>query len=272
MTANNVFDLRMTDAEYDRQREELRHLYGDSNIEAAAKRDQALADLFRRSHWTQEQLAKKEGKTQQWVANRLRFGRFLNFTTTVVNADILPANLTEGRFRQFWAHTDKMGGNEGQRFAAVLKEIRAANVQTRSPVNTGLSQRIADKFSDGQWHDEEMIRKHFAREDPEAVRGALGALGWPSRQICNVRGERERRGSRTIIRMFKQDRLISLSEIQLKLCPLIEGLKEEGKKNHVTISIGSVARLAALLQRRLDEWAQDPAANQRRKQQEKDDD
>lgn len=43
--------------------------YGESG--GRAKRDQALALLFWRSNWTQE-----EGKSQSWVDYRLRFGGF----------------------------------------------------------------------------------------------------------------------------------------------------------------------------------------------------
>ena len=78
----------------------LRELYGDRSIEAA-KRDQAMAVLFIRSGWTQEKLAEKEGTTQQSIAYRLRFGRFVDFTTTVVNFENLPSNLTERRFRGY---------------------------------------------------------------------------------------------------------------------------------------------------------------------------
>jgi hypothetical protein len=60
------------------------------------------------------------GKTQQWVAYRLRFGRFLEFTTTVVNIKS-PRNLTEGRFRSYWESTAK--GDERHRFRAVLKAM-----------------------------------------------------------------------------------------------------------------------------------------------------
>ena len=84
----------------------LRELYDESSVEAAAKRDQALAQLFARSGWTQEELGKKEGKSQDWISLRLRFGRFLNFTTAVVNSE-LPRNLTEWRFRELWEQTDK---------------------------------------------------------------------------------------------------------------------------------------------------------------------
>jgi hypothetical protein len=42
----------------------------------------------------------------------LRFGRFLNFPTTVENPETGPLGLTERRFREFWDRTDKCGGNE----------------------------------------------------------------------------------------------------------------------------------------------------------------
>jgi len=42
-----------------------------------------------------------------WIQYRLCFGRFLNFTTTVVKAGTLPKNLTERRFRTFWEQTEE---------------------------------------------------------------------------------------------------------------------------------------------------------------------
>jgi hypothetical protein len=50
--------------------DKLTALYGESSVEAAAKRDQALALLFARSGWTQEQLAE-------------------NFITTVIKIESL---------------------------------------------------------------------------------------------------------------------------------------------------------------------------------------
>ena len=45
-----------------------------------------MARLFARSGWTQQELADVEGKSQQWIVQRLTFGSFLNWldTTAVV--------------------------------------------------------------------------------------------------------------------------------------------------------------------------------------------
>jgi hypothetical protein len=61
---------RMTESEYDRERTELLATYGRNASEANGRREQALAILFHRSGWTQEELAKKEGRSQQHIARR----------------------------------------------------------------------------------------------------------------------------------------------------------------------------------------------------------
>ena len=143
---------RLTEIEYDRERQRLKELYGGAaaqQAEVMAKRDQAYAALFHRSGWTQDELAKKEGKTIAWVAYRLRFGRFLNFSTTVENPQTLPSNLTERRFRSYWERTS--GGNDRQRFDAVIK-LMVAETQLVSPINKPIWRDIVDKFGDGKWY------------------------------------------------------------------------------------------------------------------------
>jgi hypothetical protein len=113
---------RMTERKYDRERAELTATYGQSNIEAAAKRDQALAKLFYRSGWTLEELEKKEGLGKSRMEQCVRFGRFLDFSTMVE----FPKNFTERRFRAYWQKTDPKATNERIRFKAVLKQIEDA--------------------------------------------------------------------------------------------------------------------------------------------------
>lgn len=120
------------------------------------------------------------------------------------------------------------------------------------PANNGLSQRIVEQFADGEWHDEATI--HFADVDPKDVRSSLNLLARGSRVTCNTKGERERRGSRRFIRLFRQDRMISAAEIKLKLAPLLKRLKEQGRKNMATMSPASVALLAGELEQHLKEW------------------
>jgi hypothetical protein len=90
-----------------------------------------LAALFHRSNWTQEQLAKKEGKAQSWIARRLLFGRFLSFMPTGINAENVPTNLTERRFRSYWERAPGCGGNEqdfGSGASKVLHTVAGCQV------------------------------------------------------------------------------------------------------------------------------------------------
>ena len=84
--------------------------------------------MFARCGWTQEQLAQKEGKTQAHVGKVLRFGRFLTFSSVELNAEFVPTNLTEFRFRQYWERTDKTEINEPVRFLNfIAAEINSEN-------------------------------------------------------------------------------------------------------------------------------------------------
>ena len=147
----------MDEAEYQRERSRIDVTYGgpdDDLDDLIAKRDQAFADLFYRSGWSQSQLAEHEGRSISWVSCRLRFGRFLAYSTNCRIDDL--RRLTEGRFRSLWELTDK-DNTDAARFEAVVgfiaspppkkakretptldvaREIVRPLVESGSPVNT----------------------------------------------------------------------------------------------------------------------------------------
>jgi hypothetical protein len=114
---------RMTDAQYEQERTELRQTYGESRQQAGARWEQELAKLFARSEWTQEALAKKEGKDRSYIGKLLQFGRFLNFVATATNAGNVLNNLSASRFRKYWISTGdgSKDYNERQRFIEVKR-------------------------------------------------------------------------------------------------------------------------------------------------------
>jgi hypothetical protein len=73
-----------------------------------------------------------QGKGQPWVSQTLLFGRFLNFITTVINAELAPKNLTERKFRSYWEQTDK-SPNERSRFMQALVLISPARTLVMCP-------------------------------------------------------------------------------------------------------------------------------------------
>lgn len=242
---------RMTETEYERERARLRELYGENSTQAAAKRDQALAVLFARSGWTQEQLAQKEKRSPQWVARRLRFGRFLNFSPMGENPDSLPNNLTERRFRQYWERSDKTETNERIRFLAVRRLIEEETVahRTRRPK---IGKAIVEQFGDGEWHALAKIAAATAEGDEEhaaATIRTMMALG-----TYGVKAESRPYRASQQFRIFRAAQSVSSEEIRTKLDPVIAGLEAEGKKNMATMSPGTVARLAFQLRQLRDDW------------------
>jgi hypothetical protein len=245
---------RMTDAEYEHERARLRVLYGDSSTQAAAKRDQALAKLFARSGWTQEELANKENKSPQWISYRTRFGRFLAFSTMVENPDLLPNNLTERLFREYWEQTDKKETNERIRFVVVQRLIRA-NLSVRRARRPRIGVVIVEQFGDGEWHALQTIAAAVADGDEEYVTMTMANMvKWSG--TSGGRAERRRYGTSFQYRIFRtaDRKAVGVEELRTKLGPLIQGLIAEGKKNMATMSPGTVAMLAARIQRLLDEW------------------
>lgn len=247
---------RMSEAEYERERQRLRDLYGDNSKEAAAKRDQAMAILFDASRWTLDELAKKEAKSERWIYYRVQFGQFLNFCTTVQNIANVPADLTEWKFRKHWERTDK-NPNDRARFMAVHRLIEAeaavgSEVRVRHPSRPRIGQPLVDQFADGSWHALETIAK-FLDADEDHVTSTLNNMAGGGTYGVEKVESRPYKTSHQY-RIFRASRAVCAAEIHTKLDPLITGLEAEGKKNMATMSPGTVAMLAARIRRLVNEW------------------
>ena len=235
--------LRMSETDYLRERERIRETYGENRTEAGNLAEQALAKLFIDSGWSQDELAIREGKTQQWVAYRIRFGRFLVYaakTTTVVS-------LSERAFRHYWDQTDGSDLRRFQQVLAALEGDRTAPVKNRN----ALMDQIRDLYSNGKWHNTDAIANRIGRERDEVERTLAGAA---SRGHRRYRIERRRRGRDFQYCIYPMEKVVSTVELTEKLAPLITQLKAEGRKNMATIAIAKIADIAAEMQMMLDEW------------------
>lgn len=237
----------MTEADYERQRAEIRETYGENKKQAGVRWEQALATLLYRSGWTQENLAKKEGKSRVWVSRQTLFGRFLSFVPMGTNAEKASIDLSERRFRSYWDQTNKNEINEAVRFRAVIELMIA-------PVNRHLAPLIRATFSDGQWRSIQEVATETKASEADVERTLEGIK--KHAELPKVKCERKKVGREFHYRLFPMDKTVSLKELKTKLRPLIDGLKAEGKKNMTTMSPGTVAHLTFLIQKLLDGWAE----------------
>lgn len=237
---------RMSETDYDRERQHIRDLYGNSRNDAGTRWEQALAQLFWRSGWTQEELAAKEGKAQSWVSNRLRFGRFLSFSENISNGDIL----TERVFRQYWERAD--GSNERRRFNQVVEMIGTEERAGSPGRSRALIDSVREHYSNGKWHPTDVIAKRLGKEQEEIEKVLAGAASRGAGRRYKI--ERRRRGRDFQYRIFPMEKTVSTTELTEKLGPLILDLKAEGRKNMATIAISRIAKIAAELQQMIDEW------------------
>lgn len=251
MTASNVVTLgKMTAAQYDAERERIRETYGDKAGEAIGLREQALASLYRRSGWTQEELAEKEKLAASHMAKKLRFGRFLE----ICSSGTIPRNLSERRFRSYWERTDKSERNERIRFKAV-QELMQEEITLRKPRNSTLTKLILDRFADGKRHALATIVA--ACEAPaEEVENTLGYFGRTNNSYGVVM-EKTPYGTSYKVRLVRptKNRDARTSALLQDLGPIIEQLEAEGKKNMATASPAQVAMLTHKLKAILDKWA-----------------
>ncbi len=258
MTVVAITGPRMTEADYRRAREELRATYGESAAQAGAQADQAVAGLFLRSGWTQQQLAAVEGKTQTYISQRLAFGRFLAFIAAAINPEFAPikAKLTEFRFRSYWRRTQDVGsGNERQRFLtvqqALLRDLRIGR-STRPKKAIGAA--IKATCADGKWRLLSVLCERVRTVEPDAtVEDITTVLDWiVQRSTYGLTGEKEKGAKEWRYKLLVSGRYVPLDALMQELSPIIKGLYVEGRKNHVTASPGTVLHLTSLLEKVLE--------------------
>ena len=112
---------------------------------------------------------------------------------------------------------------------------------------------IREKFMDGKWHSAPVIAREIAAP-LEDIRGTLDLMH--RRVAKNYKVEKRQRAKDFEYRIFSQNKTVGLEELTEKLGPLIERLKEQGKRNMATISIGTIAEVASRLEALLKEWTQ----------------
>lgn len=249
---------RMTPAQFDEERARLQGLYGGSRKEAGAKYEQALAKLFYQSGWSQQELAKRVGKSKGYVSNLLTFGRFLGFYGKLAAANF-PSNaglgLTEFRFRGFWNQTDAAETNGRIRFLAVLELMQKDAPTPKVRRAKDIGKCLAAKFADGKWRDIDVIAKQ-ADVPVSDVKGILQNI--IDHRSFSSTCEKKAVAKTFHYRIFPQERQISTVELTEKMQPLLDILKMEGRKNMATMSPPTVAYHTSLIQALLNDWCGRP--------------
>jgi len=243
-------DPKLNETQYRLERESIRDTYGDNAAERAGSFDQALAVLFARSGWTQEELARVEKRSQAWVACRLRLGRFLANITTV----IIPKNLTEGRFRSYWERTT--GINEHIRFRDVARLMESELTLSKNRSNSrlrSLAEEILDKFGDGQWHHLATILEKTAAEpaDADTVLTQMRTRGTYD-TLC----ERRKGGASWDYRIVRgRGKKVDAHVLVKELGPIVHAFDQEARKPDTRWSRGTIRKLVHDLKKTIERLA-----------------
>lgn len=255
---------RMTEAQYDEARAKLRETYGDSKREAqirgGIRYEQELSQLFYRSGLTQEMLAKKEGMSDKWIEQAIRFGRFLDYRATARKSISDTADLAEFKFRTLWFQTKSLGKNERQRFEAVLDLLgHDATLAKDKPNATSkekdaLSKKILEEhasFANGKWHALPKLMEELG-ESEKVADAAIKKIG--ANKNYKYRLETKPAGTSYKFRLFSEHEAVSFVEIVEELSPIIEDLKNLGGRDRARYSPLQIAGAAVRLEKLLEKW------------------
>ena len=118
-----------------------------------------------------------------------------------------------------------------------------------------IGRALIERFGDGEWHSlEEMAEQIEGAVDTSHVAETLRIM--KQYNSFGATSERKRVGTSWHYRIFKPTKMVSLDELTKKLTPILEGLKIEGRKTMATMVPAVVAKLAAQLERVLQELAE----------------
>lgn len=242
MSALSVVTCPMTPDQYKAERA----LLAKNKSETDVRFQHELSRLFYRSGWTQEQLAKEEGKSQSWISYQLQFGRFWEFYTSGgVSQNPALSLLTASGFLDLWSRTE---GDDRERFREVLRLVENEGIRTRQRplIREAIRKNFAD---DGRFHKPHVIAAKIGTDEKRVV-DCLRAAKNQSR----IRLEIRRNGKYDEYRIFRIKHMIPASEIETKLKPIVEILLEQGARAPGTVSNGEISRQGTLLKELIEEW------------------
>ncbi len=227
-------DPRWSEQEYRREYDRIRTAYGFLPGQPNAERDKALARLLAQCGWTQKEIGsfeRAEGRprSQPWLSQHLRFGKFLLYAEEIMAAwpqGALPQTsplteawltLSEGRFRKLWKETDK-DHDDAERFVVIFaglgepRQPKPAHWREQRRQTEAAKLRRADQLADEmeermthiettetfiyRWRDDpEETARRMVETDRDAAQRLLEALQKALTEGAGRRRERQRRQS-----------------------------------------------------------------------------
>ena len=268
----------MTQQEFDAQLTHIEDQTAARQERVDGYRDQHLARLFVASEWSQEELAEHLGKRwgksviQQWVAQHLRFGRFLAFFTTSGSKESfqIPHNLTERGFRKLWDATEAGGDfrghkakteaavkDEERRFTLIIEELKKTGLhRKRNQVREAMIKLMAGK---DEWLTKEQIAERVSKKlkGPVLLEDIQKCIyRWKLDAWVNYRIEQMGEGSVAKFRIVKGKGVLAekkqVALLAPDLIPLLDDLIHEAKKDRVEISLSYLCMIAGKIKQILE--------------------